>query len=260
MCKFKSGIILKDRVFIPDYDSHARMLEELKIRDEQFTPNFVKVEFAPPFGLNIDYSDYSKWIFRVDQDVLPEWYVEEVDRKRFIEEFSKWAKDNIVINKEITKDSKNYKAYINCTGIIYNNPNINLVYGGEFSEIEKCEITVLIKTAHIENLISCSIDNINNNKIIENAIFCHVVNSCSNQYLNITNSYIDYSESDKIHSSRRNYFNYTEESTDILNACGGIIRYFYFDKPKKVKSKCNTIIINYNKQNQSYLFDTEDSN
>ena len=33
MCKFKSGIILKDGVFIPDYDSHTEMLEELGIKD-----------------------------------------------------------------------------------------------------------------------------------------------------------------------------------------------------------------------------------
>ena len=48
MCKFKSGLILKDRVFIPDYDSHTDMLEELHIPDKLSTPNFVKVEFLPP--------------------------------------------------------------------------------------------------------------------------------------------------------------------------------------------------------------------
>ena len=31
MCKLKSAIILKDRIFIPDYDSHSQMLEELGI-------------------------------------------------------------------------------------------------------------------------------------------------------------------------------------------------------------------------------------
>ena len=33
MCKLKSAIILKDRVFIPDYDSHDEMLKELGIKD-----------------------------------------------------------------------------------------------------------------------------------------------------------------------------------------------------------------------------------
>ena len=31
MCKLKSAIILKDRIFIPEYDSHSDMLKELGI-------------------------------------------------------------------------------------------------------------------------------------------------------------------------------------------------------------------------------------
>ena len=85
MCQFKSGLILKDRVFIPDYDSHVDMLEELKISDDKIVPDFVKVEFLPPANLNLDPSDYSNWIYKIDQDILPEWYIDEIDRKRFIE-------------------------------------------------------------------------------------------------------------------------------------------------------------------------------
>ena len=33
MCQLKSGIILKNRVFVPEYDSHTAMLEELGIED-----------------------------------------------------------------------------------------------------------------------------------------------------------------------------------------------------------------------------------
>ena len=34
MCKLKSAIILKDRIFVPEYDSHSEMLEELGINDD----------------------------------------------------------------------------------------------------------------------------------------------------------------------------------------------------------------------------------
>lgn len=34
MCKLKSAIILKNKIFMPDYDSHSAMLEELKIKDD----------------------------------------------------------------------------------------------------------------------------------------------------------------------------------------------------------------------------------
>ena len=33
MCRLKSGIIFKDRIFVPEYDSHTEMLEELGIED-----------------------------------------------------------------------------------------------------------------------------------------------------------------------------------------------------------------------------------
>ena len=79
MCQTKSGIILKDRIFLPDYDSHGKMLEELKIADtrENAERLFVRAELVPPAG--DVFSDISTWIFRVDQDILPEWFVAECE-------------------------------------------------------------------------------------------------------------------------------------------------------------------------------------
>ena len=49
MCRLKSGIILKDRIFVPEYDSHTKMLEELGIEDNYFTASktFVRFELLP---------------------------------------------------------------------------------------------------------------------------------------------------------------------------------------------------------------------
>ena len=49
MCKLKSAIILKDRVFVPDYDSHDKMLKELGIKDtrENAERLFVRAELSP---------------------------------------------------------------------------------------------------------------------------------------------------------------------------------------------------------------------
>ena len=46
MCKLKSAIILKDRVFIPDYDSHTDMLKDSKTKTiyQSGDWQFVKVE------------------------------------------------------------------------------------------------------------------------------------------------------------------------------------------------------------------------
>lgn len=49
MCQFKSALLLKNRVFVPDYDSHSDMLDELGIKDDMLNASktFVRVELSP---------------------------------------------------------------------------------------------------------------------------------------------------------------------------------------------------------------------
>ena len=101
MCKLKSGILLKDLVFIPDYDSHEDMLGELKIKDTEENAKrlFVRAELIPP---NDDvFTPVSEWKYRVDQDILPDWYVPEVDEKRMRDAVAEWANDHIHVGKKI---------------------------------------------------------------------------------------------------------------------------------------------------------------
>ena len=103
MCRFKSGIILKDRVFIPDYDSHTEMLEELKIADTEDNAErlFVRAELVPP---NDDiFTPESSWKYYVDQDILPDWYVAEVDEMRMREAVTAWAKEHIHVGEKIER-------------------------------------------------------------------------------------------------------------------------------------------------------------
>lgn len=91
MCQFKSCIILKDRVFVPDYDSHSEMLEELNIKDtfENASNLFIRAEILPADG---EFSDVMGWKFRVDQDILPDWYVPDMDESRAKEAVAEWMK------------------------------------------------------------------------------------------------------------------------------------------------------------------------
>ena len=107
MCKLKSGIILKDRVYIPDHDHHTRMLDELKIKDtrENAERLFVRAELYPKDG-DIFSSDPVTWIYRVDQDILPDWYVAEVDEARMREAVKAWYAAHVHIDKDgLTIDS-----------------------------------------------------------------------------------------------------------------------------------------------------------
>jgi len=97
MCKLKSAIILKDSIFIPDYDSHTQMLEELGIKDTKANAEklFIRAELYPANG--DVFSPIENWVFKVDQDITPEWYVENYDKERMYNAVKKWAKDRIHI-------------------------------------------------------------------------------------------------------------------------------------------------------------------
>lgn len=97
MCKLKSAIILKDRVFVPDYDSHSEMLEELGIKDtwENAERLFVRAELSPRSG--DVFSSVDEWCFTVDQDICPDWFVEEYEKQRMVDAVKVWAKDHIHI-------------------------------------------------------------------------------------------------------------------------------------------------------------------
>lgn len=99
MCRFKSGLIFKDRVVLaPMYnESHSRMLERMEIEDSDFNARkvFVRAELLP---YNDDFmSDINKWKYIVDQDVTPDWYDEDPERYEdmFRESVKEWRINNI---------------------------------------------------------------------------------------------------------------------------------------------------------------------
>ena len=95
MCQFKGAILLKDRVFMPAYDSHQKMLEELGIEDtrENAERLFVRAELLPPRG--DVFRPVEHWEFHVDQDIVPDWFVREYEEKRMREAVAEWAGEHI---------------------------------------------------------------------------------------------------------------------------------------------------------------------
>ena len=125
MCRLKSGIIFKDRIFVPEYDSHTKMLEELGIEDNYFTASktFVRFELRPKD--NDLFTDIDNWRLNIDQDIVPDWYNEEIYKPRVIERVKDWAKEHIHIgidnlnidsgDNHYIKDCKNVHIYGNAT-------------------------------------------------------------------------------------------------------------------------------------------------
>ena len=136
MCEFKSAICLKDRVFVPDYDSHDRMLKELKIPDTEYHAEhtFVRVELSPADGDMT--SDPMGWKIRIDQDILPDWFVHKVDEERVKVAVADWCKVHVLRRGKhevhegvwIAYDSATVTAYDSATVKAYNSATVT-AYG-----------------------------------------------------------------------------------------------------------------------------------
>lgn len=107
MCKFKSGIILKNKIELAPQgnESHSDLLVSLGIDDTTFNTSkvFIRAELTPPDG---DIAvPIEKWNYNVDQDITPDWYDE--DPTRYENEFrvavDTWIKENLNFKKEFGK-------------------------------------------------------------------------------------------------------------------------------------------------------------
>ncbi len=128
MCMFKSMLLLKDKVFCPNYDSHEDMINETGMEHGPMRENFVRVEITPPYDdltVPID-----KWEYKVDQDYLPEWYVEEVDKLRCFDALKAWAVKHILVGQDVPEVKQGeFVALVNCnTGIVKG--TVQKVWGG----------------------------------------------------------------------------------------------------------------------------------
>ena len=97
MCQLKSCLVLKDRVYCPDYDSHQEMLDKLGIKDDYLgaSKTFVRVELTPPGGVQSLMDPLDRWTLKVDQDVTPEWWDEKADRQRVEEAVEAWRGEHV---------------------------------------------------------------------------------------------------------------------------------------------------------------------
>lgn len=126
MCRLKSCLVLKDRVFCPDYNSHQQMLEELGIEDDYLhaSKTFVRVELTPPDVVQSLIEPLDRWTLKVDQDIVPEWWDEKADRQRVEEAVEIWRKGHVFTEgKHIVKTGMVY-AYNNAEVHVYNDATV----------------------------------------------------------------------------------------------------------------------------------------
>ena len=164
MCKLKSAIILKDRIFMPDYDSHSKMLEELKITDDYFNASkvFVRAELVPE---NKDvFSDIDGWKLEVDQDITPEWFDEKVCAERMRKAVKEWANTHIFIGQNDLEISHGENIFIkDCKNVkIYGDATVESI-------CDNATVDYICDNATVENICgNATVENIYGNATVEN--------------------------------------------------------------------------------------------
>ena len=95
MCKPASFVLTKDRVYWSMVtDSHEEIITEYGLHaDGVRGPNVLRVEISPADGDMS--SDPTEWVYRVDQDITPEWHDADADRQRAQSALSDWVAQRV---------------------------------------------------------------------------------------------------------------------------------------------------------------------
>ena len=201
MCKLKSAIILKDRIFMPDYDSHSKMLDELGITDDYFNASkvFVRAELSPK---NEDvFSDIDGWEFSVDQDITPEWFDEKDCAERMRKAVKEWAKTHIFVGRNELKISHGENIFIkDCEDVdicgsatvknICGSATVESIYGNATVEYiyDSATVKSICDSATVKNIYdSATVEYIYGNATVKNICGSATVESI---YGNATVEYI----------------------------------------------------------------------
>ena len=120
MCRFKSGIILKNKVEIApeENDSHSDLLRNLGIKDDYIgaTKTFVRAELVPKdnkWWISPE-ENPSEWIFIVDQDITPDWFCRETYEPIFRTAVCEWWQKHVLIDQKIDELNGGYYRLKRC--------------------------------------------------------------------------------------------------------------------------------------------------
>ena len=152
MCKLKSGLLFKNGVFVPDYDSHDKMLREKCIEDtaeNRIAGKFVRFELSPE---NDDpFVPIDMWVFKIDQDELPEWIKSDPEKYEAMARAAvkEWAEKHIFIGIDKLNLTDGSGYYLkDCTNVtLYGSSTVQDMSGSSTVQIaENLSKGVNVKT------------------------------------------------------------------------------------------------------------------
>ena len=129
MCEGASFVLKKEKCFWEKkHNSHRLILEANGIEDKKEIPDFVKLEITPPIknGMLDYFAPFYEWIYKLDQDKFPDWYVPEIYEKIAREMLPAWFESHIIgqctDSKQVTQtagDASTQTAGVNSVQIGY---------------------------------------------------------------------------------------------------------------------------------------------
>ena len=230
MCKLKSAIILKDKIFMPDYDSHSKMLEELGITDDYINASkvFVRAELSPADG--DAFSDIDGWEFSVDQDITPEWFDEKDCAERMRKAVKEWAKTHIFIGQNELKISHGENIFIkDCKNVdIRGNATVKHICGNATVEsiCDNATVEYICGKATVKYIYgNATVENIYDNATVEyicgKATVKYIYGNATVKYIygNATVNYIcDNATVERIYDNAT--VNYIYGNATVKSICG----------------------------------------
>ena len=94
MCQFFSFIVTEGKLLYDlENHSHSHILEKYNIKDEDDSPEFVRVELVPK--KNIASTNKEDYEFIVDQDFKPEWFNAEIEFDACFDLYQKLLKKDL---------------------------------------------------------------------------------------------------------------------------------------------------------------------
>jgi len=137
MCNSASFIVTQNDVLFSKYsDSHEDIISENKLNDKTKKPDFVRIEISPKDN---DYrTPMENWIFKTDQDFLPEWFNIQEAEIACRDKINEWAKTHI-----IRKDTRIPTEFTKLNLIILSgNVTIDTVSAGYVRSYNTSKITI----------------------------------------------------------------------------------------------------------------------
>lgn len=154
MCEMASMIVTRtDVLWLPESDSHEGIIKKNGLNDRGIVPDFVRVEICP---YDDDYSiPFEAWVFRVDQDILPDWWNKEWAEIQVRQVLPEWAKSRYCYSgiQEVGCDQQKI-AMGNAIQVIYGGYGLaygnatQIVYNGRARAY--CNSTQIVHDGHAE--------------------------------------------------------------------------------------------------------------